>query len=450
MRFIFHPRNALPLAFALTSPAFAASDDSSGFFDASQLNILNRNFFFSQDYRNGDFTRNPNTGERQSQHREWGQGIIANFQSGYTPGLVGVGLDVQGLAALKLDGGNGVVGNGVGVPGIVSRSGANFDGEPKDAYGKVGAAIKVRAFDTEIRYGDVRPTSPVLYASDIRLLPQTLRGLVFHNTAIEGLDVQGGKLESSSDRNASNHRGDLGTVYAGRFKGANDVVYLGADYRLNSQLSFKLHTSRLDDIWNQSFARVDFVQPLGDALSVNTGLNYYRTRDSGKALVGKIDNDSWSTHAGVGYGNHGLKLSYTRIDGDTPFDYVWNTYDIELDAAAQVSDFNNPNERAWELRYDYDFVGLGVPGLTLTTRYVRGSDIDGTRATAAYSYFNGVSDGRHWERNLWVKYVVQSGPAKDLSFNLMQATHRVGGDHVAESNVDEVRFIVEYPLGLKL
>lgn len=450
MRFGNNHRTALSLTLALASPAFAASEENEGFLEGTQVHVLNRNYFFSQDYRNGDFARNPNTGERQSQHREWGHGVIVDVQSGFTQGTVGFGLDVQGVLGLKLDGGNGVVGNGVGVPGIVSRSGANFDGEPKDEYSKVGAALKVRAFDTEVRYGDVRPTSPVLYASDIRLLPQTLRGLVFRNTSVEGLTLQGGKLESSSDRNASNHRGDLGTVYAGRFKGANDVIYLGGDYVFNDQLSFKLHTSRLDDIWNQSFARFDFVQPINEALSVNTGLNYYRTRDSGKALAGKIDNDSWSAHAGLGYGAHAFKLSYTRIDGDTPFDYVWNTYDLELDAASQISDFNNPNERAWEARYDYNFVGLGVPGLTLTTRYVRGTDIDGSRAGGAYSYYSGIKDGSHWERNVWIKYVVQSGPAKDLSFNLMQATHRVGGDHVAESNIDEVRFIVEYPLDFRL
>ncbi|WP_437880474.1 OprD family porin [Pseudomonas sp. LRF_L74] len=450
MRHHNNTAKGLTFALALSAPAFAFSAEDEGFIDGAQIHVLNRNYFFNQDYRNGDFTTNPNNGERQSQHREWGHGVIADFRSGYTAGTVGFGVDVQGVLGLKLDGGNGSVGNGVGVPGIVSRSGSSFDGEPKDSYGKVGGALKVRAFDTELRYGDVSPTSPVLYASDIRLLPQTLRGFVFNNTSVQGLTLQGGKLESSSDRNASSHRGDLGTVYAGRFKGSNDVVYLGGDYVFNDQLKFKLHTSKLDDIWTQSFFRVDFSQPLSGDLSFNTGLNYYRTRDTGKALAGEIDNDSWSTHAGLGYGFHALKLSYTRIDGDTPFDYVWNTYDLELDAASQVSDFNNPNERAWELRYDYNFVGLGVPGLTLTARYVRGSDIDGTKAGGAYTYFNPTEDGRHWERNLWVKYVVQDGPAKNLSFNLMQATHRVGGDHVAESNVDEVRFIVEYPLDISL
>ncbi|MCJ7851149.1 OprD family porin [Pseudomonas monteilii] len=447
MRSRNYPPVTLALVIGLTTPAFAEDE---GFLDGTQLQIINRNYYFSQDYRNGDFTRNPNTGERQSQHREWGHGIIANLQSGFTQGTVGLGLDVQGLVGLKVDGGNGTVGNGVGVPGIVSRSGSNFDGEPKDAYGKVGVALKARVRDTELRYGDVSPTSPVLHASDIRLLPQTLRGFMFNDHSLQGLSLQGGKLESSSDRNASNHRGDLGTVYAGRLKGANDVVYLGGDYRFNDQLNLRLHASRLDDVWNQQFFNVDYVQPLGDSLTLKTGLDYYRTRDSGQALAGKIDNDSWSVHAGVNAGGHGFKLSYTRIDGDTPFDYVWNTYDIQLDAASQVSDFNNPNERAWEARYDYNFAVLGLPGLSLTARYVRGSDIDGTRAGGAYSYYNGIEDGRHWERNLWVRYVVQGGPARNLSFNVMQATHRVGGGHTAEANVDELRVIVEYPLDISL
>ena len=92
----------------------------------------------------------------------------------------------------------------------------------------------------------------------------------------------------------------------------------------------------------------------------------------------------------------------------------------------------------------------GCLACRLPPRYVRGSDIDGTRAGGAYSYYNGIEDGRHWERNLWVRYVVQGGPARNLSFNVMQATHRVGGGHTAEANVDELRVIVEYPLDISL
>ncbi|HFH3921561.1 OprD family outer membrane porin [Pseudomonas aeruginosa] len=294
-----------PLLFALFLPAIGQAEEE-GLIDGSSFSLTSRNFYFRQDYRHGDFAINPNNDEHQDLHAEWRQGFIADFKSGYTPGTVGVGVDALGLLGVKLDGGNGHVGNGVGVPGIVARSGSDFTGEPKDEYSKLGAAIKVRLLDTELRYGDVRPTSPVLYASDIRLLPQTLRGLMFEDRSLPGLHLQGGRMTSSSDRTASGHDGDLGTVYTGRFKDAGYVEYVGGDYVYDDHLSFKLHTSELDNIWNQSFFRVDYRHALGESLSFNTGLNYYRTRDTGRALLGRIDNDSWSAHVGLSQGAHAV------------------------------------------------------------------------------------------------------------------------------------------------
>ncbi|MDV7214310.1 OprD family outer membrane porin, partial [Azotobacter beijerinckii] len=40
------------------------------------------------------------------------------------------------------------------------------------------------------------------------------------------------------------------------------------------------------------------------------------------------------------------------------------------------SSYDNARERSWQLRYDYNFVGLGVPGMTFMTRYIRGSNIE--------------------------------------------------------------------------
>ncbi len=36
------------------------------------------------------------------------------------------------------------------------------------------------------------------------------------------------------------------------------------------------------------------------------------------------------------------------------------------------SDFNGEDERSWQASYGLDFAGLGVPGLSWTTAYVRG------------------------------------------------------------------------------
>ncbi|POZ99191.1 outer membrane porin, OprD family, partial [Pseudomonas sp. MWU12-2312b] len=54
-------------------------------------------------------------------------------------------------------------------------------------------------------------------------------------------------------------------------------------------------------------------------------------------------------------------------------------------------------------------------------------------------------DGRHFETNLEAKYVVQTGPLKDLSFRARQAWHRGNADD-GDININEFRLITSYPI----
>jgi len=56
---------------------------------------------------------------------------------------------------------------------------------------------------------------------------------------------------------------------------------------------------------------------------------------------------------------------------------------------------------------------------------------------------NPLTDQKRWERNLEVKYVFLEGSLKDLSVRVRQMTTRATA---YESDLDEVRVIVEYPL----
>ncbi|HAL66372.1 MAG TPA: outer membrane porin, OprD family, partial [Pseudomonas sp.] len=96
-------------------------------------------------------------------------------------------------------------------------------------------------------------------------------------------------------------------------------------------------------------------------------------------------------------------------------------------------------EKSWQARYDLNFAEYGIPGLSFMTRYVRGSGADtGT-----------TSNGKEWERDIDIKYVMQEGPAKDLSFRVRQATYRSSdGVYYGSPSLDELRLIVEYPLSI--
>ena len=64
---------------------------------------------------------------------------------------------------------------------------------------------------------------------------------------------------------------------------------------------------------------------------------------------------------------------------------------------------------------------------------------------------SGTDDnGKEWERDVDIKYVLQEGPAKDLSFRIRQATYRSSDAVYLDSSpsIDELRLIVEYPLSI--
>lgn len=95
----FHSLSALALSVAAATCGTANASEQSeskGFVEDASATLLLRNTYFNRDYKNGT----PDA-------KTWGQGFIANFQSGFTQGTVGFGVDAFGLLGVKLDSGRG-------------------------------------------------------------------------------------------------------------------------------------------------------------------------------------------------------------------------------------------------------------------------------------------------------------------------------------------------------
>ncbi|MBF8781370.1 OprD family porin [Pseudomonas fulva] len=422
---------ALVVSLACAAAQASEQSESEGFVESSSLRLLNRNFYFNRDFRDaapGD----------QSYREEWAHGIMAFYESGFTQGTVGFGVDAFGLLGLKLDSGRGRSGAGL-LP-------VDGDDRPDDDYSSAGGALKVRVSNTELRYGNMRTEVPVFATGDSRLLPETATGFLLQSKEIEDLDVQAGHFTAYKLRNSSNQDEDLYLNYGeGRIGQAIDFV--GGTYALSKQLSASLYASDFDETWRQYYGNLNYVLPLSDTQALDFDANLYKTRDTGKALQGEIDNTTYSVALGYTVGAHKLTFAHQHVDGDTPFDFVGGD-SIFLANSVNYSDFNGANERSWQVRYDLDFASYGVPGLKFSARYLKGDHIDGSKADplGGYAGLQG-EDGKHWERNLDLRYVVQSGAAKDLSLRLRHTTHRAN-EAQAEGDVDEVRVIVEYPLEL--
>lgn len=416
---------------AMAEPFVGNQADAKGFVEDSSLNFLVRNYYFNRSNTNNKIDA-----------RDWTQGFWANYNSGFTQGTVGFGVDAFGYLGLKLDGGSGYAPTG-NLP-------LHDDGDKADDFGKAGAAVKVRISKTELKFGDMQPTAPVFAVGGTRLLPQTASGFSLMSSEIDGLDLEGGHFYSGTGQDTTNRDGEIWANYAVR--AANSADFVGGKYAFNDQFTASLYGAKLEDMWNQYYVNLNYTLPIADNQSLGLDFNYYNTRDEGKSELGDISNNTFSLAAAYTISAHTFTLAYQGVNGDTPFDYIGigdnnaGGDSIFLANSIQYSDFNGPGEKSWQGRYDLNMAEYGVPGLTFMTRYIYGKDIDGTHAgDTAYADFYGKDD-KERETNVEAKYVLQSGPAKDLSFRVRQAWHR--GDASTGGKVDEFRLIVDYPLSV--
>lgn len=389
----------------------SAHAGSGGFIDDSHFSIKARNFYMNRNFLD----------DRTSQNysEEWAQGFIATFESGFTEGTVGLGVDAIGLLGLKLDTGGGRKGGGT----LLLEE--DSDGA-KDSYSKGGAALKARFSRTELKYGEQLVNLPVLAISDNRLLPETTQGWLLTSKELEGLTVHAGHFTALRSRDQSEH--DSGGLTA--------LDLLGADYQITPNLSVRAYHSDVDDYWRKYYAGATAVLPLTQGYAVKLDFNGYDTRSQGQARGGELDNRIWSLAASLSAGPHSFLVAYQRVSGSGNYTYgVDGNSTVFLANSVQYSDFNYENERSWQARYDFNFAALGVPGLTFMTRYLKGSDFHTAQ----------TDNGRAWERDIDMKYVVQSGSAKDLSFRVRQASFRSPDRGL---NFNEVRLITEYPLNI--
>lgn len=440
MSFVFRYTPLFIALGAMISPTHA-QERAEGFVEGSSLNLNFRNAYF---HRNQLLP-----GVRDS--REWAQDAVARFESGYTPGVIGVGVDAYGMLGLKLDGGGGHAGSSL-LP-LNEHDDGTLGAAPR-SFSSAGAAVKIRGFDTELKAGDLFLTNPVIAGGETRLLPQTFRGVALTNNAIDGLLLEGGQVSFTKPYNQSGHR-RIDTFYSAGpdDRDSKHLSWAGASWNGTPSFTANLYAAELQDIWNQYYADFDYTYVVHDNLSLTPGVHFYHTQDTGQAKLGKIDNNTYSLHLTVAAGHHSVTTAYQRVNGNTPFDYINQGDSIYLDNSRMYSDFNGPGERSWKLQYGYDFAGLGITGLSTSLSYSRGK-LDLTKAdpnSAGYGqwYSADGKDARHWERDLDVKYVFQEGQFKDLSLLLRYASHRGSrGYSAVDNDNDELRLIVDYPLAI--
>jgi imipenem/basic amino acid-specific outer membrane pore len=407
----------------------SAQDDAKGFVEDSTFAINTRMLYFSRDKRNND------TG--QSRMEETGLGFNGLYQSGFTQGTIGVGVDAIGLLGLKLDSGKGRAETGLFPTGA--------DGRSQDDYSKGGAAVKFRISNTVLKIGDQYTTAPVFASDDSRLLPELPQGVSITSNEIKDLKLEAGHFTSSVAQ-AQTFKDSI-SDFPGNHTGLKEANFVGGVYAWTPEFTTSLYYSKVEDYWKKLYANVNWTHALSNDQSLAVDFNIYSTKSDGAGLqraekddTTKLDNRAYSLQGAYTYQAHTFTLAYQKVSGDGDYGYgIDGGGTIFLANSVARSDFNAEDEKSWQARYDLNMATFGVPGLSFMTRYVSGSGAN----TAT------TSNGKEWERDIEAKYVIQSGPAKDLSLRIRQATYRSSdGVYYGSSSLDELRLIAQYPLNI--
>lgn len=406
-----------PLTLLLCLPT-AQAQPAEGFLAGSKASLEMRNIYYNRDYRE-------DTG--QSKREEWAQGFLLNLQSGFTQGPIGFGLDAQGLLGVKLDSSPDRTRTG-----LLPR---HDDGRAADEYGKLGLTAKARVSQSELRLGTLMPTLPSLKPNNSRILPQTFEGGMLEIGEVDDLDISLGRLTKTKLRDSSDAEDIVLNSKNGRFVGvaADHFQWAGVDYQFTPGLAGSYHLAQLDDIYRQQVMSLSHRQVLG-AGNLRAELRVALSDDQGAARAGSIDNQAWQGMLGYSQAGHKLALSLQKMRGDNAFPYI-NGSNPNLVNFVQVNDFAEAGQRSWQMRYDYDFASLDIPGLTFMTRYTSGED----------AKLAGGGHGKDWERNIELQYIVQSGALKNVGLRWRNATYRSS----YARDLDENRLIVSYTLPIR-
>lgn len=390
-----------------------------GFAEDSQATLELRNMYLNRDYRQN--------GAPVSHGEVWAQGFIGRFKSGYTQGVVGFGLDAMALAGVRLDSGKGRV-NGASGGGGIGMLPLASNGKPVGSYGKAGLTLKAKLSNSRLQLGTLQPSLPVVMHNDTRLLPGSYTGGMLTMQELKGLTVHAGRLSEYSLRDQSH-----------REKFARKTDYfdvLGGTYALNDSLTASYYHGHLENAYKQHFIGLVHQKKLNDRVSLRTDLRYFVTDDSGRKERGRIDNRFFNGMLSLGVDHHRFSAAYQNLSGDNDFQVIngADPYNVNL---STYWTFWREEEDAWQARYDYNFAGLGLPGLSLMTRYI-----------SAYNVKSKTGNkGKEWERDTDLVYSFQNTSLKGLRVHLRNVTYR-SGRVAGAPDVDENRVILSYTLTL--
>jgi len=395
-------RQNLWIAMLAATASLGTTAANADFIDDSNVQLKFKNFYLDRQYQDDFSSRNWGS---------WSQGVTLDAKSGYHDigGGVQVGADVLVQHAVKLKG------RDQNPDWVLPHDGK----ESKDHFGKVGATLKAKVSETELKVGELLPVSPLLVFDPSRQLITTYSGAWLESKEIKDTKLTLAYIDKINNRYDNQFR-DLALFSPGRtlpdgtqghydLGPESDGMWIaGVDHQFTPEIGGSYWYADVQDIYQQHYLGVNYKTALGEKTKLDSHVRYFDNSDSGDKLYGDIDNQALSVGAKVNHGAHTVGLGYQQMFGDTAFPTLGGWVPQPYLVNWGVATFTAPEEKSWSVSYGYDFSEMGAKGLNATAVYFKGYD-----AQSGDQNFN--TD----ELNLIANYTVPEGKLKGLGIQAM-------------------------------
>lgn len=390
-------RQNLWIAMLAATASLGTTAANADFIDDSNVQLKFKNFYLDRQYQDDFSSRNWGS---------WSQGVTLDAKSGYHDigGGVQVGADVLVQHAVKLKG------RDQNPDWVLPHDGK----ESKDHFGKVGATLKAKVSETELKVGELLPVSPVLVFDPSRQLITTYSGAWLESKEIKDTKLTLAYIDKINNRYDNQFR-DLtlfapakGKNYYDNGEASDGMWIVGVDHQFTPEIGGSYWYADVQDIYQQHYLGVNYKTALGEKTKLDSHVRYFDNSDSGDKLYGDIDNQALSVGAKVNHGAHTVGLGYQQMFGDTAFPTLGGWVPQPYLVNWGVATFTAPEEKSWNVSYGYDFSEMGAKGLNATAVYFKGYD-----AKSGDQNFN--TD----ELNLIANYTVPEGKLKGLGIQAM-------------------------------
>ncbi|MCO8097252.1 OprD family porin [Acinetobacter lwoffii] len=414
-------RHNLWIAMLAATATLGTTATNADFIDDSNVQLKFKNFYLDRQYQDDYSSRNWGS---------WSQGVTLDAKSGYHDigGGVQVGADVLVQHAVKLNG------RDKNPDWVLPHDGK----ESKDHFGKVGATLKAKVSQTELKVGELLPVSPVLVFDPSRQLLTTYSGAWLESKDLKDTKLTLAYIDGINNRYDNQFR-DLTKFAPPSFYDtgaeADGMWIAGVDHQLTKEVGASYWYADVQDIYQQHYLGVNYKTALGEKTKLDSHIRYFDNSESGDKLYGEIDNQALSVAAKVNHGAHSVGVGYQQMFGDSAFPTLGGWVPQPYLANWGVAIFTAPEEKSWSVSYGYDFSEMGAKGLNATAVYFKGYDQKGT---GAYQGQNFNTD----EVNAIVNYTVPEGKLKGLGVQAMYID--VNFANPAKPDLQEYRVATTY------